>query len=155
MDILADEGLPPNRMVLGHLDLVEDLDYHTKVVERGAYVQYDNVGRESYVEEYGRHWGHDDWRVDAIGRLVAAGFTRQILVSQDIALKTDLRSNGGIGYAHILSSVLPMMRRAGVGEAALHAILVDNPVDVLSIDWSDDRAPEPDVRQTDAATAYT
>jgi phosphotriesterase-related protein len=39
----------------------------------------------------------------------------------------NLRGSGGGGYAHILNNVLPRMRDHGIGDEAIHTMLVDNP----------------------------
>ena len=89
IDILEDEGVEPQRMVMGHMDLVPDLEYHLAVPARGAVVEYDCFGREYYTEELGGlSWGHDSWRVQAIATLVGEGYVDQLVLSQDVALKT-------------------------------------------------------------------
>lgn len=138
IDVLEDEGVPPDRMVLGHMDLVEDLDYHRAVLRRGAYVQYDSLGREYYTEELGGlHYGHDSWRVRFLGQLVEEGYADRLLLSQDVGFKMDLRRYGGNGYSHVLTWIVPMLERAGVGQAAISRMLVENPRRVLTVDWDE------------------
>ena len=132
LDILADEALSPRRIILGHLDHVPDLDYHLRLAERGVYLQYDNFGREYYWDAEGVYWNNDKWRVDALAALVRAGRAGQLLVSQDVCFKMDLRAYGGYGYDHVLVDIVPALRRVGLSEADLEAILVDNPRAVLA-----------------------
>ena len=40
---------------------------------------------------------------------------------------------GGDGYAHILENVVPLMRRKGVSEDEIEAILVRNPARILAM----------------------
>lgn len=135
ISILEDEGLPADRIVMGHMDTFEDLDYHLAVARRGVYLEYDCLGREYWTEELGhRPWGHDSWRVRFLGELVAQGYANRLLLSQDIALKFDLCRYGGVGYAHVPNVIVPMLRRQGVGEDDIRRMLVDNPRDVLTID---------------------
>lgn len=135
IDILADEGLPVNRMIIGHLDQVHDLDYSMAVAERGAYVQYDAWGREYYREEwgYGIVMGQDIWRADFVKHLVDAGHGEQLLFAQDVCFKSDLRTYGGYGYGHILKSIVPMLEAKGVTPEAIRTILVDNPARALAL----------------------
>lgn len=138
LDILEDEGLPPERIILGHMDLVPELDYHREVARRGAYVQYDCLGREYYSEATNRPWGNDEWRIASIATLIAEGFGAQLLLSQDIALKMDLVRYGGIGYAYLIRELLPMFVASGVSQDDLVQMLVRNPQRVLSIEWTDE-----------------
>jgi phosphotriesterase-related protein len=135
VDILADEGLPVDRMIIGHLDQVHDLDYTMSVAERGAYVQYDAWGREYYREEwgYGLVMGHDLWRADFVKELVDNGYGDKLLFAQDVCFKTDLRTYGGYGYGHILKSIVPLLETKGVAPEAIRTILVDNPARVLAM----------------------
>jgi phosphotriesterase-related protein len=135
VDILEDEGLPADRMIIGHLDQVHDFDYSMSVAERGAYVQYDAWGREYYREEwgYGLVMGQDVWRADFVRQLVNAGYGERLLFAQDVCFKSDLRTYGGYGYGHILRSVVPMLEAKGVSPEAIRTILVDNPARVLAL----------------------
>lgn len=129
LDVLADEGLAPERIVAGHMDLVEDLDHHLGVAARGVFVAYDNLGEEGYAEEIapGFTWGRDEWRLRFVQRLLDAGHGAQLLFSQDVAMKINQRAYGGRGYSHVLRNVVPELERLGVERRALDAILVDNP----------------------------
>jgi phosphotriesterase-related protein len=135
VDILGDEGLPYDRMIIGHLDQVQDFDYTMSVAERGAWVQYDAWGREYYREEwgYGIVMGQDIWRADYTKRLVDAGFGDRLLFAQDVCFKSDLRTYGGYGYGHILKNIVPMLEAKGVSADAIHTILVDNPARALAL----------------------
>jgi phosphotriesterase-related protein len=132
LDILASEALPAQRTILGHLDHVPELDYHLRLAERGVYLQYDNFGREYYWDAEGVYWNNDKWRVDALAALLRDGRAAQLLVSQDVCFKMDLRAYGGYGYDHVLVDIVPALRRAGVTETDLTTILVDNPRAVLA-----------------------
>jgi len=138
VEILDDEGVPRDRMLMGHMDLVPDVDYHREVAALGVYLEFDSLGREYYSEELGRPWGHDTWRVDALAALVREGYSERLVLAQDVAMKIDLRRYGGNGYAHVLASVVPMLRRAGVPEHAIHAMLVENPRRVLTVDFDEE-----------------
>ena len=65
--------------------------------------------------------------------MIAEGLTDQLLVSQDICRKTSLVRYGGDGYAHILENVVPLMRRKGMSEDAIEAILERNPARILTM----------------------
>jgi phosphotriesterase-related protein len=133
LDVCREEGLPADSVILGHLDHVPDVDYHRRVADAGAWVQYDNFGREYYWDSAEVYWNNDDWRVRALAALVDAGHVRQLLVSQDVALKMDLRTYGGYGYDHILRDIVPALRRAGLEQSDIETILIDNPRRALAL----------------------
>jgi phosphotriesterase-related protein len=147
IDVLTDEGVAPDRMVIGHLDQVQDLDYHREVAARGVTVEYDAFGRENYAGEY--WFGSDEWRINAIATLVSEGLAGQLVLAQDICFKTDFRRWGGPGYAHILVNIIPMLHARGVADRHIHQMLVQNPRRILAADWDDEvlEAMRFDVRQ--------
>ncbi len=135
LDIVESEGADLSRVVVCHLDHVMDVEYHKAVAARGAYVEYDRFG----IERYGGHpekclrvFPRDTERITAIVELIASGYLRQILISHDICMKIELKKFGGPGYGHILRHIVPMMKRAGVSEADIHTMLVNNPREMLS-----------------------
>lgn len=132
LDVLESESVPPDRIVLGHLDHVPNLDYHQRMADRGVYVEYDSFGREYYWDAQNVYWGNDAWRVTSLAALTKRGYLDQLLVSQDVCFKMDLRGYGGYGYDHILVDVLPALRRVGVTAEDLDAILIHNPGKVLA-----------------------
>jgi phosphotriesterase-related protein len=135
IDLLEQEGLQPDRIVAGHMDIVHDADYHLAVAGRGVFVAYDQLGCECYSDELGPNfsWGHDSWRLPFVKTLVEAGHADQLLLSQDVAMKMDLRTYGGRGYAHVLTWVVPTLERLGVSRSHLDAMLVQNPARAFSL----------------------
>jgi phosphotriesterase-related protein len=117
------------------MDQVNDFDYHQAIADRGVYIEYDSFGGEHYAEEwsYDFNFGHDSWRVHFLKRLIEMGHGDRLLVSQDVALKTDLRRFGGNGYAHVLTTIVPWLREIGVADEALQKVLVANPSAVLTV----------------------
>ena len=135
IDVLVEEGLPSDRIVAGHLDVVQDLDLHRAVAARGVFLGFDQLGCECYADELGPNfsWGHDAWRLPFIQALVDAGHGGQLLLSQDVAMKMDLRAYGGRGYAHVLRWVVPTLEQLGVPRTALDAMLVENPARAFAL----------------------
>jgi phosphotriesterase-related protein len=134
IDVLEEEGVVPDRMIMCHLDPVADIDYHLAVARRGVFVEYDCFGREYYSDELGVAWGHDNQRVSWLVSLLEAGYEDRIVLAQDVCLKIDLRAYGGNGYDHIMTTGLEMFRRAGIGEAQIASMLVDNPRRALAFE---------------------
>ena len=69
----------------------------------------------------------DEARARSIARLVELGYTDQILLSHDVCFKRLLHWFGGPGYDHLLTGFVPLLRDAGVADADIQRMLVDNP----------------------------
>ena len=134
IDVLEEEGVAPSRIVIGHLDQVEHVDYHLAIAARGVFVEYDSLGRDHYWQERGLdyYFGHDSWRVRFAKRLIDEGHGGQLLFSQDVCMKTDLHKFGGPGYSHVLDNIVPTLRALGVTDAAIQKIQVENPARAFS-----------------------
>jgi phosphotriesterase-related protein len=131
LGILTEEGMSVDRIILGHMDHVPDLDYQLAMLDRGVYVEFDNFGREYYWDAQNVYWNNDHWRVTTLAELVKRGYVRQLLISQDVALKMDLRAYGGYGYDHILVDIVPALLRNGLTREDIATLMVTNPATVL------------------------
>ena len=113
VDVLAEEGVAPERMIMDHMDARPDLDYHLRIADRGVFVEYDHFGREYYAPHMGdgARYTQDSRRIELLLELVERGHTSQLLVSQDVCAKIDLHRHGGNGYDHVLRRIVPRLRR--------------------------------------------
>lgn len=132
MGVLGDAGASGSRVIMGHLDRWSNLGNLRALARTGCYLGFDTFGQETWVHPFGQlDRLSDAQRVDLVRQLIAEGLVDRILLSHDIGYKHRLASYGGSGYAHILTTVLPQMRRKGVGEETIQTMLVDNPARVL------------------------
>ena len=69
----------------------------------------------------------DQGRIRQIIRLIDKGYLNQILISHDICNKIRLARFGGLGYAHILNNIVPIMKQKGMTEDQIQIITVENP----------------------------
>jgi predicted metal-dependent phosphotriesterase family hydrolase len=81
------------------------------------------VGDERRAREHHRHVVERE----ADARLVRDGFGEKVLMSQDIFLKSLLRSYGGPGYGHMVEFFLPRLARHGVPIEQGVAMMTANP----------------------------
>jgi predicted metal-dependent phosphotriesterase family hydrolase len=125
MAIFDDEGVEPARVCIGHCDTFPSLDYCLEVARWGAYVSLDNIGLQL--------GDHEASVRRLVLDLIEAGFTDQILLSQDVGQMAELGSRGGRGYAYLATRFLPALRQAGVDEATIETITVSNPARWLTI----------------------
>jgi predicted metal-dependent phosphotriesterase family hydrolase len=124
LDLLASEGVPAGRVIIGHCDMVPDRAYHLALAERGAWVQFDTIGPgpDYFLER----------TVRAIRALVEGGFGERILLSHDVCLVSNFEACGGSGYSYILRSFLGRLEASGLPPDLLRRLVTDNPARALS-----------------------
>ncbi len=125
LDILEAEGVKPEKICIDHVDVWLRPDYIKALLNRGAYVEFDNFGKEFYVSEKER-FAYDLERIKLLAELIGSGYTSQILISNDICLKTMWCSYGGNGYSHILRTVKDMALENGISKDVYNSIFTDN-----------------------------
>lgn len=123
-DIFREEGVDPRRLVFGHVDNTLELDYLVEIANLGAYVQFDLIG----IEELNT----DERRADMLVELVRQGYGDQLLLSCDLAARRRLSTNGGAGYAYLITEFLPRLRARGLDDALLDQLTRVNPQRMLA-----------------------
>jgi len=132
VEIVAEEGLDPRRLVFSHLDEVLEVDYHRRVLESGATIGFDSFGCDVY---FARLWKSPSDLEKLHGLLadLELGYEDQLVLGHDVSLKCQLKRFGGLGYDHILRRIVPwMMRDHGVSQAVIDKLLVENPRRILA-----------------------
>jgi phosphotriesterase-related protein len=72
--------------------------------------------------------------MEALVGLLEHGYGNQVVVGHDVGLKVQTRRFGGLGYDHIFRRVAPALTaHYGVADADIHAILVDTPRRLLTV----------------------
>jgi phosphotriesterase-related protein len=130
--VLTGRGVPPHKISINHVDVEIDLDYCKRLCDTGAFVEFDNFGKEYYIDRRDRGFAggvfaRDIERVRTVRLLVDAGYLDRILVANDVCLKTLLHRYGGWGYDHVLAHIVPMLLDEGLTGAQLDVLLRDNP----------------------------
>ncbi|MBR5586433.1 MAG: hypothetical protein IKW02_00560, partial [Clostridia bacterium] len=136
MEILLEKGVSPDRIAISHIDVEDREDYVLSMLEKGVYVEFDNFGKEYFVDMEARRDGYgcfvtDVQRIEFLKTLISKGYLNQILLSCDVCLKTLLRTYGGWGYDHVLVNIVPMMKEFGISDADIDTMLRKNPADFL------------------------
>jgi len=125
LDILASEGIAPGHVIVGHCCGSADLRYHVDLLDRGATIGFDRFGIEVLQP--------DRLRTAALIGLLGIGCEKQIVLSHDTvwcwrgrpAPIGDILANWK--PTHIFTNILPALRDAGVPQAKIDTMLVDNP----------------------------
>ena len=128
VDILTSEGVPPNRICIGHLDRdTLNPGYVLKLARTGVYFAFDNVSKSKYYP--------DNLRIDLIKMVIEEGFVKQILLSMDGGRQSYFKSYGGWpGLEYIPNVFIPMMRDAGIDEEHINQMTVENPRNFASFE---------------------
>ena len=111
---------------IGHLsEILRDptAELHKRIAKTGAFVGFDTVGH--FLPHSPEQT--DAMRVKMVVALIEAGYEDQILLSSDLGRTPDLKANWGSGYSTVVTVFVPKLRYAGVKEATIQKILVDNP----------------------------
>ncbi|MGA5358137.1 phosphotriesterase family protein [Streptomyces purpurascens] len=127
LDLLCGElGVPPHRVVLGHLNRSPDLVVHRQAAESGCYLAFDGPSRANHAT---------DWRMpDAVRALADAGFGDRLLLGADTTTAAARSVGGGPGMPYLLRRVRPRLVHA-VGEDLVGRILTENPGRVFAVEW--------------------
>lgn len=125
LDIFESEGLAGDRVIIGHACSYPDLGYYQAVLERGAYLAFDNIGQWDIP-------GYQDRVTDLIVELLHRGHGSKILLSQDIWNSRQFKLAGGTGFTHILENYLPDLASRGVSKAEIDQLLIANPAAALT-----------------------
>jgi phosphotriesterase-related protein len=118
LDIVEEMGYTAQRFIWIHTQAEPDADLHLEIARRGAWLEYDGIGGEE-----------DDFYIDRITRVLDAGFSAQVLLSQDRGWYDPAQPDGGTPrpFTYLVDVFLPRLRAAGVSAQMLEALTVENP----------------------------
>ena len=122
-DVLLSQGVAPNKIAIGHVDTVPDVDYALSLADRGHFVGIDTIN-SSNAHEVAR-------RVEQVMALVNAGHQERILLAHDVCLSSQLQAFGGNGFAFVLSGFRQALLEAGLTSEQFSSITMDNPRNLL------------------------
>lgn len=124
LDLLEEEGVDRRSVVVGHCDTYPKLDYHLKILERGAWVQFDTIrGNFDYETEF---------QAGLVLELASRGHLGRILLSQDMASNRFFKAYGGRGFDFLLTEFVDVLLRRGLSQIEVDQLLIDNPRSFLT-----------------------
>jgi phosphotriesterase-related protein len=131
--LLEEHGVDPARVAIGRSDDSREIDYLTRLADRGYWLAMDRIPNGA-LPEYGGQSVAD--RIDMIARLVAAGHANRILIGHDDPAWAGLlgdedqrrrRASNPRSLTFISDVVLPAFGSRGIGSDVITKITVDNP----------------------------
>jgi phosphotriesterase-related protein len=127
LDFLKSQGVPAEKVIVGHSCGCADHDYHRLICEGGAYIGFDRFGAERIQP--------DEVRIQSMIKLIEAGFARQVVVSHDCVFHLRGQMGTPAGHAavqsrkpvHFARVIAPRLKALGVSQELLDSIVRDNP----------------------------
>lgn len=137
IDELRRAGADLERVIIGHLGFFHENEIFDAIAESGCYLEWDTFGREDTSNEWQllgipAYLPTDNDRIKAIEYMVERGYEDKIVVGHDVCFKFQLTRNGGNGYPHLLTSIVPRLKKMGFNDKTIHKIFVDNPRNILT-----------------------
>lgn len=133
-DVVEEIGLPPDRLILGHMNTAALAPSHlVELLKRRVVLGFDLFGFDHSLLGLGRYPPNDDLVAGVVADLIERDFVGQITLSQDVGVRTRLRRYGGWGYAHLIRHVVPLLREKGVAPADIEQMLVANTKRLLTV----------------------
>ncbi|CAO1668615.1 phosphotriesterase family protein [Salinicola sp. NYA28a] len=128
LDIVEEEGGDLRHTVLCHMNPSHmDAVYQATLAQRGAFLEFDMIGMDFFYADQGVQCPSDEEVARAIIGLIEHGYLDRLLLSHDVFVKMMLTRYGGNGYSHVTKHFLPRLRRHGLDQATLNALIVTNP----------------------------
>ena len=116
---LGELGVPPDSIVLAHLDRNPDAVEHAETGNAGAWLQLDGPGRTKY-------WP-DSTILQLIADLAERGLAGRLLLGGDTGRSSTMRAyGGGPGLDYVFARFKPRLERE-LGEELSRRIFIENP----------------------------
>ncbi|MGG4490685.1 phosphotriesterase family protein [Metabacillus idriensis] len=132
VELLIELGCDPNKIVIGHMCGNTDIEYHLKVLEKGAFIALDRFGIQGMAGA-----PNDDERIKTLLKLVSLGYTDQIMLSHDtvnhwmgrpLVLPEVIQEKMKNWHpAHLFENIIPELRKQGMPEENIRTMLYINP----------------------------
>ncbi|CAI1860632.1 Phosphotriesterase homology protein [Serratia quinivorans] len=117
--LLNGYGVAAEHIVIGHCDLRDQWETLLRILDTGALIQFDTIGKNNYYP--------DEKRVATLLALAQRGLSGQVMLSMDITRRSHLAANEGPGFSYLIDKFIPMLLQAGIHQRDIDLMLRDNP----------------------------
>ncbi|REF73394.1 phosphotriesterase family protein [Paracoccus versutus] len=134
---LISEGADPKKIVLYHMCGNSDVKYHKRCLSQGVWSSFDRFGVQGFVG-----CPMDEDRSTMFMGLIGTGYIDQLLMSQDMVNlwlgkppawpQPMIDSLANWSSTHIFERIIPAMQSAGLTDAQVDKILIENPKKLFS-----------------------
>ncbi|MEU2880426.1 phosphotriesterase, partial [Streptomyces sp. NPDC007070] len=127
LDLLCGASeVPPDRVILGHLNRFPDPVLHRQAAESGCYLAFDGPSRTHHAT---------DWRMpEAVRALAEAGHGDRLLLGGDTVTAGARSVDGGPGMPYLLRRIRPRLA-AELGADLVDRVLTENPARAFATAW--------------------
>jgi phosphotriesterase-related protein len=124
--IFEDEGVPPERVLIGHTGDTDSLDYIEELLAHGPYIGMDRYGLDIILPT--------DQRNSTVIELTKRGYAERMMLSQDACCTIDwfpeelvaqMAPNWRMTY--VLDEIVPALIEAGVTDDQVDQMMIDAP----------------------------
>jgi phosphotriesterase-related protein len=131
IELFEEEGVDLERVQIAHTGDTDDLDYIERVLDKGVYIGMDRYGLEIFLPIERRN--------ATVTALLERGYAERMHLSQDYCATIDwysveveqqlLDAGAAKGWSMTLvfDEVIPALREAGMTDAQLQTMMVENP----------------------------
>ena len=123
VDILLNKGVNPDKIIIGHQDLINDREHHLSLLKRGVNIGFDTCGKVAYQT--------DETRAHNILFLIEQGYGDHIVLSNDVSRRTYFTSYGKDGYTAVTNKLVPLLKEYGIKDEDLNKLLKTNIARIL------------------------
>lgn len=125
LDLMREENTPSDALVVVHMNSEKDRGYHYQAAERGAWLEYDNIGSWP-VEQH----------LALLQDMCDRGYADQLLLSMDRGWYQVGEPAGGVikSFDYLFAEFIPLMREAGFADQLIHQLTTTNPAKAFQID---------------------
>ena len=126
--ILTDNGVPANRIIIGHSCGTDDHDYHMKIARGGSYLGFDRFGLDIVFP--------DEKRVASLAKMIEAGAGDRCVVSHDSVwcwkgqpFPPGMLENVPDAFdpTHFDRKIVPQLLERGITQDQLDRLVTENP----------------------------
>lgn len=123
IEILRKEGVHPSAFVWVHANSADKNDF-IKAARSGAWISLDGISADNLLNN-----------AAIIGLLKTENLLNKVLISHDAGWYKPGEENGGVfrGFTTISDQLIPLLKTQGFSQADLDQLLIQNPVQMLSI----------------------
>ncbi len=124
LDILASAGVAPDALIWVHAQNEQNADVHMAAGGRGAWLEFEGVTEKTVAA-----------RAEQVAGLIRKGLLQRILISLDAGWYHVGEPGGGNfrSYDFCFTSFIPALRQAGVTDAQILRLTIDNPREALRV----------------------
>lgn len=123
IEIFESYDVDPSKVIIGHIDLSNDVEYMSDILSKGYNIGFDTIGKVNYLS--------DELRIKNLIDLIDLGYNYQIILSQDVSKLAYLKDEGYYGFTTVLKHFIPKLKRNGISDKFINNLMIDNPSRIL------------------------